>query len=799
MRIPLSWIKEYIDLHLQPSEIARMLTMAGLEVDGYETVGDSFSGVVVGRVLDTEKHPNADQLVVAHVTDGKETYQVVCGAPNCRPGLKTAFAPIGACLTDEGREFKIRKTKLRGVESNGMLCSGKELHLTADDDGILELPEQLVEGTLLNEVYADTIFEISLTPNLGHCSSVIGVARELSAVTGLPLRYPHLVFQEEGSPIEQTIHLQVLDKDGCPRYTCRVIKDIKVSPSPDWLKAKLEKCGIRSVNNVVDVTNYVLMEMGHPLHAFDYDRLNGQPIVVRRAREGEMIATLDGKERVLKESDVMICAGERPVAIAGVMGGSNSEVHEETCHVVLESAYFDSVCVRKTSKHLGLQTDASRRFERGTDPNQLISALNRAAMLIREVAGGTIQIGILDEKAKDFPEATIRCRLSRTNQMLGTVLSRGEVETIFKNLGFYYQWDGQDSFLVRVPTYRVDIKEEIDLIEEVARLYGYDHIPRLGGRYLSSQLPPAPIYLFEKQMQSLLISEGLQEFLTCDLIGPTLLNIVQDHTMPPESIVSVLNPTSIEQSVLRTSLLPGLLQVVKYNLDHQNDQINGFEIGRIHFKEGEQYKEQSVAAIVLSGFSQVSHWTNKPNEYDFYDLKGIVENLLMELRIETPIFKNLGLETFHSGRQASVFVGEMEIGTLGEIHPAIQRRLDVSQRILFAEFNLQDLMQLATRLDKIKPLAIYPGSQRDWTLTIKDSVPFATIMEALNKPQSALLEKVSLLDIYRSDTLTPGYQNITLRFTYRDPSKTVAQEVVEVEHHRLTAAAISALGDAVKK
>ncbi|CUI16051.1 phenylalanyl-tRNA synthetase beta subunit [Candidatus Protochlamydia naegleriophila] len=798
MRIPLSWIKEYIDLNLQPSEIAKILTMAGLEVDGYETVGGDFSGVIVGRVLETEKHPNADKLVVATVTDGKESYQVVCGAPNCRPGLKTAFAPIGASLTDEGKEFKIKKSKLRGVESSGMLCSGKELHLTSDDDGILELPEHLVEGTLLNELYSDTIFEISLTPNLGHCSSVIGVARELSAATGLPLRYPHLVFQEGEHPIEQSINLQVLAKEDCPRYTCRVIKDIKVGPSPDWLKTKLEKCGLRSVNNVVDVTNYVLMEMGHPLHAFDYDRLNGQQIIVRRAKEGETFETLDGKERVLKESHLMICAGERPVAIAGVMGGSNSEVHDGTCHIVLESAYFDSVSVRKTSKQLGLQTDASKRFERGTDPNQLISVLNRAAMLIQEVAGGTIQIGILDEKAKEFPEATIRCRLNRTNQMLGTILSRGEVETIFKNLGFHYQWDGQDSFFVRVPTYRVDIKEEIDLIEEIARLYGYDHIPRQGGRYLSSQLPPAPIYLFEKEIQSRLIAEGLQEFLTCDLIGPTLLNIVQDHTMPPESVVSVLNPTSIEQSVLRTSLLPGLLQVVKYNVDHQNHQINGFEIGRIHFKEGEQYKEQSVAAIVLSGSSQPAHWNDKPKDYDFYDLKGIVENLLVELGIEEPIFKNIGLDTFHSGRQASVFVGAMEVGTFGEIHPAIRRRLDVSQRILFGEFNLQDLMQVATRLEKVKPLAIYPGSERDWTFTIKDSVPFAAIMEALDEQKSTLLEKVSLLGVYRSDKLSPGYQNITLRFVYRDPSKTVAQEVVEAEHHRLTAKAINKLGDAIK-
>jgi phenylalanyl-tRNA synthetase beta chain len=538
--------------------------------------------------------------------------------------------------------------------------------------------------------------------------------------------------------------------------------------------------------------------MGHPLHAFDYDKLEEQEIVVRKAKEGETIQTLDSKERVLKETMLMICDAVRPVAIAGVMGGLDSEIQDQTQNIVLESAYFDPMSIRRTSKQLGLQTDASKRFERGTDPNQIVAVLDRTAMLIQQVAGGEILSGLIDNQAKEFPEAIIVCRLSRINQIIGRSFSRGEVEEIFKRLQFPYQWDGQDQFSVHVPTYRGDIKAEIDLIEEVARLYGYDNIPRQGGRYQASTLPSVPVYLFEKEVRSRLIGEGLQEFITCDLIGPTLLQIVQDNSMPEEAMIKVMNPTSIEQSILRTSLLPGLLQVAKYNFDHQNHNIAGFEVGRIHFREGEQYQEQSVTGIILMGQASLPHWDQKARSFDFFDLKGIVENILNAFGISNYQFKNLGLETFHSGRQASIFVDSLEVGSIGEIHPAIQRRLDIPQRILFGEFNLHDLMQIAKPIEKVAPLAIYPGSERDWTFTVKDSVPFAKILEIILKQGSAILEEVSLKDIYRSEKLGADNQNMTLHFVYRDPSKTIEQEVVEAEHHRLTTAVVEQLGDSVK-
>ncbi len=800
MKVPLSWLKEYIDIDLQPEEIANKLTLAGLEVDGYTIGGTNFEGIIVGEVLKVEKHPNADKLVVAQVTDGKEEFQVVCGAANCRQGLKVAFAKIGASLTGEnGQSFQIKKSKIRGVESSGMLCAGDELGLTENAEGILELANDAVLGSSLSDVYADTVFEISLTPNLSHCTGMIGIARELSAITGIPYHLPTITLKElEDETCQDWLQVSVLSPEECPRYSCRVIKDLQVGPSPAWLKHRLEQCGLRSVNNIVDATNYVLLELGHPLHAFDYDRLEGRQIIVRKAKPNEGIQTLDGKDRQLKENQLVIADAVKPIAIAGVMGGSASEVEDQTRCIVLESAYFNPVTIRKTSRELGLSTDASKRFERGTDPNQLIFALNRAAGLIQELAGGRSIKGVIDEKFKEFPELVATCRLDRINHVLGTMLSRGEVENIFNSLAFNYQWDGHDRFIVNIPTYRVDIKEEIDLIEEVARLYGYENIVKTATTYRSSRLAPDPLYLFEKEVQNRLIAEGLQEFLTCDLIGPSLLDIVQDDSMPDASLVKVLNPTSIEQSILRTSLLPGLLHVVKHNIDHQMHQIAGFETGKIHFKDGENYKEPSVMGIILTGHANPHQWDTQSKDLDFYDLKGMVENLLREFGIRYLTFKNLGLKTFHSGRQASVFVDSLEIGSIGEIHPAIQRRLDVNQRILFGEFNLNDLMQVAKSADHIRPLSIYPGSERDWTVTIKETILYSMVRDSIHAQASPILEDVYLLGIYRSDKLEEGFQNMTLRFKYRDSSKTIEQETVDTVHKRLITEVVKRLGDAVK-
>ncbi|MBA3958592.1 MAG: phenylalanine--tRNA ligase subunit beta [Parachlamydiaceae bacterium] len=788
MKLPLSWLRDYIDPGLSPNQLSKLLTLAGLEVDGMESVGSSFTRVVVGKVLEVEKHPNADKLCVARVTDGTETYQVVCGAPNCRPGLKTALALMDAVLRDEnGSSFTVKKGKLRGVESFGMLCSAKELHMGDESDGIMELPESYQEGTDLSSIYSDTIFEISLTPNLGHCASVEGVAREISASTGVEVKYPQITLEESKAlPIAKQVKVTVNDPKGCPRYAARLITGVKVGPSPEWMQRRLIASGLRPVNNIVDITNYVVLEMGQPLHAFDFERLDGHQIIVRSARDDERFVTLDDKERILKAGDILICDANKPVAIAGVMGGKNSEVSDSTTQVLLEAAYFHPGTIRKTSKRLGLQTDASKRFERNCDPNQVLRSLNRAAMLIQQLAGDQVAEGTLDVAATTFENKAIVCRLARVNQILGVQLSLNEVEGIFKRLGFVTKLEGQEQWTVSVPTYRADITGEIDLIEEVGRIYGFENIRKKATKYSASSLPHVPIFLFEREIRTRLVAEGLQEFVTCDLIGPTMCAVAKEALMPPEAIVKVLNPTSIEQSLLRTSLLPGLLQLVKYNIDHQNHDVSGFEVGRIHFKAGEAYKEQAVAGIVLTGKSTPNHWDKKAGSIDFFEIKGIVENLLNQVNIPNITFKNKLNGTFHTGRQASIFSGDLEIGTMGEIHPTIQRRLDVTQRIYYAELNLQDLMQVRKKEQKMQPLPIYPSSERDWTITLKEETSIQTLFEIIKSIPSSLLEEVSVIDIYRSERVGAGLKNVTLHLVYRDWTKTVEQVAVDAEHQRLT-------------
>lgn len=788
MKLSLNWLQDYIQLNIPTVDIAKALTGAGLEVEGIEVLSGGFDGVVVAEVLSTEKHPDADKLCIAQVSDGKETVQVVCGGANCRAGLRTALARVGATLTDDrGEKFKIKKSKLRGVESSGMLCSAKEIHFSKEDQpGIIEFDSTLPLGTDLATLLTDTIIEIGLTPNLWHCNSVVGVARELSAALQEPMVLPAITIQEEQSlHTPGLIRVEILDEKRCPRYACRVIKDVKVGPSPDWMQRRLSASGIRPINNIVDITNYVFLEMGQPLHAFDYDRVAGQKIIVRTAKEGETFVTLDDKLRNLRAEDLLICDNEKAIAIAGVMGGKNSEVNNETKHVLLEAAYFCPKSIRKTSKRLGLQTDSSKRFERGADPNAVLWALDRAAMLMQQIAGGRVAQTPLDIKKQSFPEKIVGCRLNRVNELLGTKLGVSEVESFFKRLGFSYSWDGVDKVLVKVPTYRVDIIDEIDLIEEAARVYGYDNIDKKPPVYHNSNIPHAPIFLFEREVRECLLKEGLQEFLTCDLIGPSLIDLVGGDSLNLEP-VKVMNPISIEQSVLRTSLMPGLLNLVKYNFDHQNHSISGFEIGRIHFKAGDQYKEQAVVGLVLSGCAQQHAWYAKEREYDFFDLKGIVENFLKELRIPNVTFQQIQLKTLHTGRQAGVFVGSLEVGSIGEIHPAIIRRLDIPQRIYFAEFNLHDLLSVRKADYRMRDIPVYPGSERDWTITINEKITVQSLLDQIKSLASSLLKEVFLLDIYRSEKLGPDVKNVTLRFIYRDDQKTLSQEAVDTEHTRIT-------------
>lgn len=783
MKFPLSWLKEYVDVDLPSQQIAKILTSTGIEVDGIVQACMPFDKVVVGQVLEVAPHPNADKLCLAKVTDGIETYQVVCGASNCRAGMKTALALLGATLKfPGGEEIKVKKSKIRGEESFGMLCSGKELGISSEGDGIIEFADHLKAGSDVAEIYSDTIFDVSLTPNLSHAASIIGIARELAAACNLPLKLPATT--QNGDQASE-ITVEVEDADDCPIYMGKVMYGIKGGNSPEWISSRLLACGIRPSFAAVDISNYVLLETGQPLHIFDLDKVHSKKIIVRRAHPGEQIETLDGKNRTLSQDMLVIADPRQALAIAGVMGGASSEVKEETHKILIEAAYFKPGLIRKTSKALGLMSDASKRFERGVDPNGIAYAINRAANLLQEIQKDVVVKAAATVQAKTFPEAQIRCRLEKVNGILGTKLSMSEVEVLFHRLSFKTIADKEEALLVTVPTYRVDISQEIDLVEEVARLVGFDHIPRKASLHHVSALPNNPFYLFQRKIRTLMIGEGLQEFLTCDLIGPAILEMVPDPVMLGDSRIAVLNPTSIEQSVLRTSLLQGLLQAVKFNNDRENHNIAGFEVGRIHLKTDNGFQEPYVAGIVLSGKSRPHHIDPKPHDFDFYDLKGMIENIFEALNIKRFQFRFSHLDTFHSGRQAQIQVDGMDVGTLGEIHPSIQRKLDLTNRVYFAELNLTDLLKAKRGDLKMRSIAPYPSSGRDWTVTCNESLLVQELVGSIERIPSNLLEEVTLVDIYRSSSLGPHRKNVTLHFVYRDKEKTVAQEEVDREHSRI--------------
>jgi len=790
MKVPLSWLKDFLPLTATPQEIADTLSLLGIEVEKIIGLITSFTGVVVGKVLRAEQHPNADRLRVAQVTDGMQEYQVVCGAPNCREGITVAFARVGAELTDEeGKKWKIKKSKLRDVESEGMLCSSKELHLAEDAEGIIELSPDLPLGADLSLHMTDPVFDISLTPNLGHALSVLGIARELAAAYKTRALRPSVRLKETGS---KKMDVEVADPKLCPRYACRIVTQIKVGPSPDWLQKRLLACGLRPINNVVDVANYVMWELGQPLHIFDLDKID-KKIVIAPAKQSLSLETLDGEKREIPPQTLLIQDVEKPLAIAGIMGGLRSAASEKTLNIVIESAVFDAGSIRKSSRLLDLKTDASNRFDRGIDGGNVVQALDRAAALIQEIAGGEIH-PLVEIQQHDFAPRIIQCRLKRIHEILGFPLSLSEAVSLFERLEMKVQ-ASQDALDVLVPTYRNDLQQEIDLIEEAARLFGYNNIPRNRPFYTGSTLPDAPIYRLEKEARHLLLEQGLQECVTCDLISPALSQLTMEKGLAENSTIHVLHPRSIDQSTLRTSLLGGLLEVVKHNLNHQVDTMAAFEVGRIHFRENQELHEASCAGMVLTGKSRPHHFDRKPQDFDFYDLKGMIENLCDLLRLSRCSFEPSHLHTLHPWRQIKIKSGETTIGVLGEIHPELLLKLDIQQRVYFAEINLHEILPLKKKGRSFSELSAFPSSERDWTLTLKENVPMSTVLQTVERTKSPYLEHFYLLDLYTSEQLGKDRKNATLRFRYRDPAKTLSFEAVEQEHQKLTHSVAEKLRD----
>jgi phenylalanyl-tRNA synthetase beta chain len=788
MIVTYNWLKEFVDFTLSPAELADLLTMLGLEVEGRETRGEGLDSVVVAVVEEKLQHPNADKLSLCKVNNGQEILSIVCGAQNFRAGDKVALAQIGTVLPGD---FRIKRSKIRGEESFGMLCSEKELGLADESAGIMVLPAHFKLGIPLFDALGlkDTVYEIGLTPNRADCLSVIGIAREIAAKLGVKVSYPGHAVAEEGGDVTASASVIVEDPQLCPRYTARHIAGCKIGPSPWWLASRLKAVGQRSINNVVDVTNYVLMEYGHPLHAFDFDRLAEGRIVVRRAGEGELFRTLDGQERTLKGTDLTIRDGERTVALAGIMGGENSEIASDTTNILLESAYFNPSAIRLTSKRLGLHTESSHRFERGTDINILIRAIDRAASLIADVAGGTVARGVIDVYPEIIAPRQIPVRIATVNRILGLQLAEETIVQIFHNLEFAVETVEPGVLAVSVPSFRVDLEREIDLVEEVARLNGFENIPvTMPKARVFADLPPRHQRL-EKRLRNLLAAAGFNEVINFSFIAPGVLDkLLLDHDDQRRITVPLRNPLVEEQSVMRTTLLPSLLETAAKNISYRELNQRIFELRRVYLpKEGHELPvEPLFLAGLLTGRREAEGWNQDRASVDFFDAKGVVESICRDFKVgEVGYTAEEPEKFFHPGKACSVFLGSERAGSIGELHPDVLEQFGIDQPIYYFEINFEKLVTASREITAVSAPSRFPDTIRDIAMLIADEIPSATVLECVRGLGIKEIENVAIFDLYKGEHVPAGQKSIAIRVRYRSHERTLTDDEAAAFHERV--------------
>ena len=784
MNVTLNWLKTYIDFEFSPSELADRLTMLGVEVESIKQLGAELEGVVVGSVTSIRPHPNADKLVLCQVDVGEtEELQIVCGAPNVRESMLAPVATIGATLP---AGFTIKRAKLRGETSHGMLCSEKELGLSENAAGLMELPTDIPPGTSLSEALGldDVVFELEITPNRPDCLSLIGVAREIRAETGNPLKLPQVNFKESETDIRNLTSVTIDAPDLCPRYAARVIQGVKVAESPAWLQQRLESVGVGIINNIVDITNFVLMEYGQPLHAFDYHKLAENRIVVRRAANGEQLTTLDEVERELTPDMLVIADAKKPVALAGIMGGYDSEITETTCDILLESAYFNPSSVRATAKALGINTEASYRFERGADPGIVPAALDRAAQLITELAGGTICEGIVDVYPGQEPLTRIQLRPERVNFVLGTTIEVAEMVQILSRLDFDVETSG-DVYQVTVPTFRSDITREIDLIEEIARVYGYDNIPTTLPKGDIPVPAPNPTTEVHKRIKRFLLAAGMMEAINYSFCAPTCFDKIRlDANDPLRDTLKLQNPLSPEMSVLRTTLLPSLLDNAQHNRNHQIDTIALFEMGSVFIRNGVQKEPERVAGI-LAGQIGEGVYSNPYRPPDFFDIKGLVEGMLEVCGIADYALQKTDVPTFHPGRNAEVVSGDRRIGTFGEAHPEVLENYDLPYKAYLFEFDLQGLVDAAIFAKRFEPISIYPKVARDLAIVVDKEILSDMPTGLIYATGGDAVETVRLFDVYEGEQVPEGKKSLAYTITYHSATETLTDKAVNALHDKV--------------
>lgn len=798
MKIPLDWLKDYTDVTVPPVELARRLTMAGFEVGEVQEIGGDWENVFVGQITGVNPHPNADRLRLATVDLGGEQETVVCGAPNLNVGDKIAFARVGARLLNPytGQVEELKSAKIRGITSSGMICSEKELGISDSHEGILVLASEAVIGTSLKEHMGETILDLDVTANRPDCLSVVGIARETAALCGSKMHLPEVTCEETEESIDDKISIEIKSPDLCPRYCASLITGVTIKESPAWLQKRLIAGGQRPINNIVDITNYVMLEYGQPLHSFDYDRIAKRKIVVRRAQEGETFYTLDEVERKLSGNTLVIGDGDRTVAIAGVMGGLNSEVTENTTNILLEAASFNAASIHYTSGYLGLQSEASMRFARGISSELTIPALRHATQLIAELGGGKVAKGIADVYPGKKEAKPITLSIEKVSRVMGVEYTRDEIITSLESLGFECR-PGDKTLKVFAPYWRSDIKQDVDLIEEVARICGYDRIPTT---LLAVPIPrhyPEPTIDLREKIRYHLVGLGFQEVMTYTLTGLENLSKLTAEARPPEPLPGrVANPMTAEQEYLRPNLRANLLTTLASNRRFEDGGIMIFELGKIFQpRENDLPAEPEVLGGVINGPRVERSWLGGDGSFEFHDVKGIVESLLARLRLEC-VFAKTDDEGLHPARQAGIFIEDnglkVKLGTIGELHPRVTDAFEIEGTVYLFELNVTMLLPFVTGVEMYQPVPRFPGTIRDMSLVVDSGVTHGAILDIINS--YPLISEVKLFDVYTGRQVAEGKKSLAYRLVYQSPTHTLTDEEVTTVQEQLIDRLYSELG-----
>jgi phenylalanyl-tRNA synthetase beta chain len=795
MLVPIKWLKDYVDIKIDSKSYADAMTMSGSKVERIEELGKEIDNVVVGKILKTEKHPDADKLTIAQCDVGTEVIQIVTGADNIKEGDYIPIAKNGSTLPGG---VKIKKGKLRGIESNGMMCSAQELALELDN-----LPEELLDGIyILDKEYPlgadikdilglnDTVIEFEITNNRPDCLSIIGIARETAATFEKVMRYPETGFKENAENIKDFIDVQVENTELCPRYSARMVKNIVIKDSPAWMQERLIKAGVRPISSIVDITNYVMLELGQPMHAFDHRDLGDKKIIVRNAVQGEAIKTLDEVERKLDESMLVIADGTKPTGIAGVMGGYGSEIKNDTSAVIFECANFAPVNIRMTSKKLGLRTEASSRYEKGIDPELITMAMDRACSLVEQIGAGEVVGGKIDIYPAPKKARKLKLKVKKARDFIGAQDITEEM--IVKYLtSLEFKVEVKEDLEITVPTFRDDVNVDVDLIEEIARLYGYDKIPTdlmdttftQGGKNYRQKI--------RDMVKTNMAAQGLYEVLTYSFVSPGVYNKINLKAENPlRNAIKLTNPLGEDQGIMRTTMIPNMLEVISRNYNRKIADGQFFELAKVYLSEVlplvELAEEKETLTIGMYG------------NVDFFDIKGVVENLLEELNIDKYRILSSNNDSMHPGRTAELLINNKRVGCLGEVHPDVLDNYDIPVVVYIAELNFEEILQQSDMNIKYRSLPKYPSVARDIAIVVTEEITAGQVEEIIRNKGGKLIEEVKLFDIYRGSQIEEGYKSMAYSIVYRSDEKTLSEEDIAKVHNKIVNSLINQVGAALR-